>query len=133
VCDHGTFTIIERAELVCSHAGVVSVRCLGLEPSPQFQAPFFNVSPDRLPDARKKLTDGNAENVLARERGLKRRQSMSFFIPGYLSAVLATQEISNFALSEAGLFAIGAEIVFESWDRHLGIEIADRCDGSPSR
>jgi len=111
----------------------MSVRRFGLERCSQRQASFFNVSADRLPDARKELGNGNPENFLVRECGRERRQPMSSFIPRNLSTGLATQEKSNLALSEAGFLAVGAEIVFESWSNHLGIEIADQCDCLPLR
>jgi hypothetical protein len=131
VCDDASFTIIERAEFVCGHAVIVSVRCYGPEPCPQLQSPFFNAFADCLSYPRKELTDGNPENFLARECGLKRRQPAPFFIPGHLSAARATEQKTNLVLSEAGSLAICAEIVFESWGRHLWIEIANQCDCLP--
>jgi hypothetical protein len=129
VCDHGTFTLIKRAKFVCGHTGVVSVRGLGLKARSQLRAPFVNVSADCLSYPRKEFTNGNPKNFLARECGLKRRQPMSFFIPGHLSAVLATEQKANLMLSEAGSLAICTEIVFESWG--LWIEIANQCDCLP--
>jgi hypothetical protein len=79
-----------------------------LKPCPQFHAPFVNVSTHRLSYLREELTNRNPENILTRECGLKRRQPMSLFISGHLSAVLTTEQKTNLVLGEAGLLAIAS-------------------------